>query len=314
MSFRQLEYLVALSHEHHFGRAAAVCSVSQPALSEGIRKLEEELDVSLIRRGRKFEGLTAEGDRTVLWAQRTLADRDSLKKEVAAMCTGLTGTLRIGSIPTTSTAVSLLTEPFCTRHPLASVQVMSGLRSADLLAQLLNYEIDAGITYQDEHLSESFHVVPLYREKYVLLTGRLHNLSTNATATWEEAATLPLCLLTAEMQGRKLIDEVFAEVRTQPVPLVETDSVASLIAHVRMGRWASVIPCAWLHVFGIPEGMRAVPLVDPVRAEPIGLVTLARPPQLVMARALTEATSKTNLKFLERMPASMQPTLIGNSY
>ena|SRR5450830_225542 len=306
MSFRQLEYLVALSHERHFARAAEVCSVSQPALSEGIRKLEEELDVPLIRRGRKFEGLTAEGDRTVIWAQRILSDRDSLKEEVDAMRTGLAGALRIGSIPTASTAVSLLTEPFCAQHPLASVQVMSGLRSDDLLAQLVNYEIDAGITYHDEHVSDSFHVVPLYREKYVLLTGKAHEISGRTTATWEQASALPLCLLTTAMQGRRVIDEVFAEARAHPVPLIETDSVASLIAHVRMGRWASVIPCAWLHVFGVPEGMRALPLVDPVRAEPIGLVTLARQPQSVMARALTEATGKINLKFLERLPASGQ--------
>ena len=306
MSFRQLEYLVALSHERHFARAAEVCSVSQPAISEGIRKLEEELDVPLIRRGRKFAGLTAEGERTVIWAQRILSDRDSLKADIDAMRTGLAGTLRIGSIPTASTAVSLVTDPFCALYPLASVQVMSGLRSDDLLAQLLNFEIDAGVTYHDEHVSDNFHVVPLYREKYVLLTGNVHEVSGHTTATWEEVAALPLCLLTTAMQGRRVIDNVFAEARAHPVPLIETDSVASLIAHVRMGRWASVIPCAWLHVFGVPQGMRAMPLVDPVRAEPIGLVTLASQPQSVMARALTEATTKIDLTFLERFPASGQ--------
>ena len=61
MLFRQLEYLVALSRERHFTRAAEACAVSQPALSEAIRKLEIELDLPLIVRGHKFEGLTAEG-------------------------------------------------------------------------------------------------------------------------------------------------------------------------------------------------------------------------------------------------------------
>lgn len=171
---------------------------------------------------------------------------------------------------------------------------------------MLNFEIDATITHLDEHVSDSFHVVPLYREKYVLLTGNVHEVSRRSTATWEQASALPLCLLTTAMQGRRVIDKVFAEARAHPVPLIETDSVASLIAHVRMGRWASVIPCAWLHVFGVPEGMRAMPLVEPVRAEPIGLVTLASQPQSVMARALTEATAKINLTFLERFPASGQ--------
>jgi len=304
MWFRQLEYLVALSHERHFARAAEVCLVSQPALSEGIRKLEEELDVALIRRGRSFEGLTAEGDRTVIWAQRILSDRNSLRQEVAAMGTGLAGTLRIGSIPTTSTAVSLLTAPFCDQHPLSGVRVTSGLRSDDLLSQLLNFEIDAGVTYYDKDISENFQVLPLYREKYVLLTGRAHQVAGRTSATWKQAADLPLCLLSAEMQGRTFIDEAFAEARAHPIPGVETDSIAALIAHVRMGRWASVIPCAWLHVFGVPEGMRAVPLVNPVREEPIGLVTLARHPQSVMARALGDSIGKIDLQFLENLPAS----------
>jgi len=302
MWFRQLEYLVALSREHHFARAAEACSVSQPALSEGIRKLEEELDVPLIRRGRTFEGLTAEGDRAVIWAQRILSDRHSLTEDISAMRTGLAGVLRIGSVPTASTAVSLLTEPFCDRHPLARVQVVSGLRSDDLLSQLLNFEIDAGVTYHDQNMSDSFTMLPLYREKYVLLTGREHEVPGRTSATWQEAAELPLCLLSAEMQGRRAIDEIFAEAHVHPIPLIETDSVASLIAHVRMGRWASVIPCAWLHVFGVPEGMRAVPLIEPVRAEPIGLVTLSRRPESVMSRALTAATRNIDLRFLEQLP------------
>ena len=60
---RQLEYLVALDRERHFGRAAAACHVSQPALSEAIRSLERELGVPLVVRGRRFEGLTPEGER-----------------------------------------------------------------------------------------------------------------------------------------------------------------------------------------------------------------------------------------------------------
>jgi DNA-binding transcriptional LysR family regulator len=71
MLFRQLEYFVALARERHFARAAAACYVSQPALSEAIRKLEQELKVPLVRRGQRFEGLTPEGERLVLWARRT---------------------------------------------------------------------------------------------------------------------------------------------------------------------------------------------------------------------------------------------------
>ncbi len=293
MLFRQLEYLVALSRERHFARAAQACYVSQPALSEAIRKLEEELDVPLVRRGRKFEGLTPEGQRIVVWAQRILADRDALRDEVDAMRTGLTGRLCIGSVPTAATAVAALTAAFCAEHPMVSVEVMSDMRSVDMLRQLQEFELDAGITYLTEEISANFHVVPLYREKYVLLTSAADGAGEPPRATWAQAARLPLCLLTTSMQGRRVLDAVFAEAGVRAAPRVETDSVASLFAHVRTGHWAAVVPLAWLHVFGVPRGMRAVPLTEPVRTMPIGLVTTAREPGSVIARALADTARRT---------------------
>ncbi|MBZ4019665.1 LysR family transcriptional regulator [Streptomyces purpurogeneiscleroticus] len=308
MLFRQLEYLVALSRERHFARAAQACYVSQPALSEAIRKLEEELDVPLVRRGRTYEGLTPEGERIVVWAQRILADRDALKDEVGALRTGLSGRIRIGAVPTATGAVSLLIDPFCAAHPLVTVDVQADLRSADILRRLQNFEIDAAISYLREGISENpenFRTVPLYQERYVLLTSAADNLGRRTTATWAEASRLPLCLLTGTMQGRRVLDELFAEAGVRPTPRVETDSVAALFAHVRTGRWASIVPHAWLHVFGIPPGMRAVPLVEPTRSVPIGLVTTAREPDSVMARALMEIARQTDLAAaLERLPGN----------
>ncbi|MDQ0994622.1 LysR family transcriptional regulator [Streptomyces sp. V3I7] len=305
MLFRQLEYLVALSRERHFARAAQSCYVSQPALSEAIRKLEEELDVPLVRRGRSYEGLTPEGERILMWAQRILADREALTDEVGALRTGLSGRLRIGSVPTASGAVSLLTGPFCVEHPMVTVDVTANLRSEEILRQLQNFELDAGITYLPETLPDGFLAVPLYEERYVLLTNIGDGLARQATATWTEASRLPLCLLTSTMQGRRVLDEIFGEAGLRPSPRVETDSVASLFSHVRTGRWASIVPHAWLHVFGVPDGMRAVPLVEPTRTMPIGLVTTAREPGPVMARALAETARTTDVAaILERLPGT----------
>ena len=70
---RELEYLAALARERHFGRAAAACHVSQPSLSAAVRRLEHDLGVSIVQRGRRFAGLTPEGERVLLWAHRILA-------------------------------------------------------------------------------------------------------------------------------------------------------------------------------------------------------------------------------------------------
>jgi DNA-binding transcriptional LysR family regulator len=85
MLFRQLEYFVAVAQERHFARAAEKCYVSQPALSAAIAKLERELDVTLINRGHSFVGLTAEGERLVVWAKRILTEHDAFKAEVRAV-------------------------------------------------------------------------------------------------------------------------------------------------------------------------------------------------------------------------------------
>ncbi|WP_328908267.1 LysR family transcriptional regulator [Streptomyces sp. NBC_00234] len=308
MLFRQLEYLVALSRERHFARAAQSCHVSQPALSEAIRKLEDELDVPLVLRGRKYEGLTPEGERIVVWAQRILADRDALTSEVGALRGGLSGRLRIGAVPTASGAVAQLTGPFCAAHPLVTVEVIANLQSADILRQLRNFEIDAGITYLHKGVSEGLQAVPLYEERYVLLTDAADGLVHRTTATWAEASRLPLCLLTEAMQGRQVLDDLFAEAGVLPTPRVETDSVAALFAHVRAGRWASIVPHTWLHVFGVPHGMRAVPMAEPARTVPMGLVVTAREPGPVIARALTEIARHTDVAAaLERLPGDPGP-------
>lgn len=303
MLLRQLEYLVALARVRHFARAAQECYVSQPALSEAIRKLEEELDVPLVRRGRRFEGLTPEGERIVVWAQRILADREAMKEEVRALRGGLSGRLRIGSVPTASTAVSLLTEPFCTENPLATVQVLADLQAEEIVEKLKSYELDAAVTYYSASAARRFRFIALYRERYVLLTQGSADGRQPSEVSWTEAAQQPLCLLHPMMQGRRVLDAVFEELGTPARPRVETDSIASLFAHVRTGRWASIVPHAWLHVFGVPVGMRAVPLVNPVRTERIGLLLARREPISVTGQALVEIAARTDVAgTLERIP------------
>jgi DNA-binding transcriptional LysR family regulator len=300
---RQLEYLVALARARHFAKAAQACYVSQPALSEGIRKLEEELGIPLVQRGRRFDGFTPEGERVVLWAQRILADRDAMQGEIQALRAGLSGRLRIGTVPTASTAVALLTQPFCAANPLATVQVFADLQAEDIVNRLRTYELDAAVTYHSSVVGHDFKFVPLYRERYVLLTQRSVPDSGPAEISWEEAAQYPLCLLHPLMQGRQVLDAVFEAVGASVTPRMETDSIASLFAQVRAGQWASIVPHAWLHVFGVPAGMRAVPLVRPVRTERIGLVLPAREPVAVIGQALVDAVDRAGVSAaLERLP------------
>jgi DNA-binding transcriptional LysR family regulator len=286
MLFRQLEYFVALAREKHFARAAAACYVSQPALSEAIRKLENELKVPLVRRGQSFEGLTPEGERLVLWARRILADHDALIHEVAALQTGLTGELRLGVIPGASTTVALVTDPFCLEHPLVRVQLESSLRSAGIVERIRRFELDAGIIYPDGVDTAGLTVTPLYEERQVLIAGAELLASQPNPMTWSDALELPLCLLNTGMRGRQLLDDALTAHGLAATPRLEADSVVSLLAHVSGGRWASIVPQTWLHTLRPPDGVRTVPLDDPQVTATVALVTSAAEPGSVLARAL----------------------------
>ena len=286
MLFRQLEYFVAVARERHFARAAEKCYVSQPALSSAIAKLERELNVTLINRGHSFEGLTLEGERLVVWAKRILAEHDAFKAEVHAVRSGITGTLRLGTVPTASTTASLLLSAFCSAHPLAKVQILSRLSASELYRRVREFELDAAIVHTSRGEAREVDLVPLYEEHYVLLAPA-DMLPTGATSLeWPEAAQLPLALLTPDMQDRQIIDEAFAGHAVVVAPQVETDSVASLFAQVATGNWACIVPHTWLWTSRLNAEIRAVEMVDPVLKAEIALATNSAGPGSPIARAL----------------------------
>ncbi|HUE34087.1 MAG TPA: LysR family transcriptional regulator [Mycobacterium sp.] len=295
MLFRQLEYFVAVAQERHFARAAEKCYVSQPALSAAIGKLERELNVTLINRGHSFEGLTPEGERLVVWAKRILAEHDAFKAEVHAVRSGITGTLRLGTVPTASTTVSLVLSAFCSAHPLVKVQINSRLAATELYRRLREFELDAAIVHAAPEDVHDVNLVPLYEECYVLLSPADMLPAGASTLGWPDAAQLPLALLTADMRDRQIIDDAFAGHGIRVTPQVETDSVASLFAQVATGNWACIVPHTWLWTSPVGAEIRAVEMVDPVLRAEIALATNSAGPGSPVARALAASAQQLAL-------------------
>lgn len=295
MDLRHLEYLVAVVREEHFGRAARSCGVSQPTLSSGIRRLESDVGFPVVRRSQRYEGLTPEGEKVLEWARRILADVGGLDAELGALRGGLTGQLRIGAIPTSLPCVSLLTTQLSQSHPGISVTVQS-LNSRQIERGLHDFELELGVTYLYSEPLKGVRTLVLYEEHYVLLTGSEGPFAARNEVTWAEAARLPLCLLTGDMQNRRIVDSIFHEAGAEPRPTVETNSISTMFAHVRDGHWSSVISHAWLHVFDVPAGMRVIPLVQPTTTSTIGLVWPDRDPESILARALLDVASGVDLE------------------
>jgi len=281
----KLDYILALAREKHFGRAAEASGVTQPTLSAGIKQLEQQMGVLLVNRGSRFQGFTPEGQRVLEWARRIVGDAQNMRDEINSLRHGLSGRLRIAAIPTALAMVAALTTPYRERHPNVQFTIYSR-NSIEILELLENLEIDAGITYLENEPLGRVSTVPLYREHYRLVTAVDAPLGNRDTVTWAEVAHVPLCLLTPDMQNRRIIDRLLKSAGGESRPTLESDSMILLFSHVRTGRWASVMPAKLAETLGLTDNIRAVPITDPEAVQTIGLVVQAREPMTPITAAL----------------------------
>jgi DNA-binding transcriptional LysR family regulator len=285
----KLEFVIALAREQHFGRAAEACNVSQPTLSAGIKQLEDTFGVLLVQRGSRFRGFTPEGERVLEWARRIVADTRAMRQDIDALKRGLTGHLQIAAIPTVLAMTAMLTTPYRAKHPDVRFTIVSRT-SIQVLSMLENLQVDAGLTYVDNEPLGRVNTVPLYREEYRLLTSSTSELGNREQVTWAEVGKVPLCLLTTDMQNRRIIDGLLRDAGAVPSPTLESDSMIVLFAHVRTGKWASIMPAKLAESLGLTENVRAIPIVEPAATHMIGLVVPEREPTTPLIKALlTEA-------------------------
>ncbi|AWB47147.1 LysR family transcriptional regulator [Gemmobacter aquarius] len=285
----KLEMFIALANERHFGRAAEVCGVTQPTLSSAIRQLEEQLGVQLVFRGSRFQGLTPEGQRVLDWGRRIAGDMRALKDEMRAVRAGLSGNIRLGVIPTALPMIAGLTGPFTARHPNVRVTILSRT-SAEILAGIESLDLDAGITYLDNEPLGRVAQVPLYAEFYRLLCATGSPLAERESVSWAEVAEQPLCLLTGDMQNRRIVNQHLAEAGTSITPQIESNSTIALTAHVMTGRWASIVPRELALMFAGGGQLRAIPIVEPEVEHLVGMIAARRDPLTpVLAALIAEA-------------------------
>jgi DNA-binding transcriptional LysR family regulator len=281
----KLDFILALARERHFGRAAEACGVTQPTLSAGVKQLEEQMGVLLVNRGSRFQGFTPEGERVLDWARRIVSDTRSMREEINALRHGLSGQLRIAAIPTALAMVAALTTPYRERHPNVRFTIYSRT-SIEILDLIENLEVDAGITYVGNEPLGRVTAIPLYHERYMLLTSADAPLGNRDEVTWSEVAQVPLCLLTPDMQNRRIIDRLLQGAGSEARPTLESDSMILLFSHVRTGRWASVMPRKLAETLGLTDTIRAIPIKEPEAVQTIGLVVPSREPMMPNTAAL----------------------------
>jgi len=295
MLLRHLSYFITLARERHFARAADACHVAQPTLSAAIRKLEEDLGARLVVRGHRFVGLTSEGERVLAWGRQILTDYDNLRDDLSSLRKGMVGTLRIGCIPAAMPAIAFVTSGFCRDHPAAEVEVCS-MTSRAIQAGLDAFEIDAGVTYLENEPLEHVRLTPLYTERYVYVTRREHALAERGVVTWAEAADQRLCLLSEDMQNRRILNNLAASIGIALTPAMTSNSFLALFSHLRQGGWSSIMPHTFSYLLGDARELVSIELVDPVHTQLVGLVLSNREPPAPMASALLASVTDIDVE------------------
>lgn len=303
-----MRYLVALEQHRHFGRAAQACHITQPALSNALRALEQQYGVTIVRRSRQYEGLTAEGERVVQSARRMLHEHQALTQTLHSEIDRPRGTLRLGVVPTAVPVAARFAARLQARHP-GIVPVVLSMSSPEIERGLEALTLDLGLGYLERSAPRAragargtrpgtWPVLPQYDERYFLVRRRhgpgaaAEPLRLGPPLTWADAAALPLCLLTEDMHNRSIIDAALTAAGATVRPVIETNSILTLSLSVIAGEVCSVLPGALVGALQTSRQspLEAQPLTAPEISTPVGFVTAqAERPSRALAAALAMA-------------------------
>jgi DNA-binding transcriptional LysR family regulator len=289
---RDLQLLLALSQRRHFTRAASDCGISQPAFSARITHLEQQLGVPIVRRGNKFLGFTREGDLVLRWARKILTDAEGMRQDIEIARDDLHGVLAVGVVPTALPYAAAVSTSLRARYEHLTIQIQS-LTSSQINRALHDFSIDAGITYRDEKELTALRFEDIYQEHYVLLSPLHLAPRKKGSASWAEAAQLPLCLLSKDMRFRQIVDEVFQVAGVSPEPVMETNAFTAAMVQVTNGSAATIAPQKLVDSLFLDQNSVSLALDNPVVEKTIGLATLDHEPALPAIDALREVIGVT---------------------
>lgn len=287
MNLRDLQYLVAVAEQLHFGRAAMACHVSQPTLSMQLKKLEETLGVQLFERSNKRVMLTPMGHDMAERARRMLHEAEQMRRIAHAARDPEAGLLRLGIFPTLAPYLLPSLMPLLTkRFPKLNLQLVEE-RTPELLAQLAKGTLDAAILAMPT-ASEALMTATLFEEPFLLAVARKHRLAKRKTVTAADMHGETVLLLEDGHCLRDQALEVCHLAGVSESSRFRATSLETLRHMVAASNAVTLIPK--LATQGNDPLMRYIPFKQPTPCRTIGLIwrtTSARTPLFThMAHAI----------------------------
>lgn len=285
VTLKQLRYFDALAREQHFGRAADACSVTQPALSMQIQELEASLGIALVERTRNGIRLTPKGEEIAVRGQRLLNDVRNLVDYAKQAGGVLSGTLRLGVIPSVAPyllppLLPLLRKNFpdvelhvreTQTHPLTDELVEGKLDVLLLALPLKNPDIET---------------LPIFDDRFLLAVPKSKKLSGRVRATKDMVESDRLLLLE---EGHCLRDQALTYCSLQQVDTVSTfgaSSLSTIVEMVAAGLGITLLPEICIGVEGRSRDIQLIRFVEPEPTRSIGLAWRRSSPRRDDFRAL----------------------------
>jgi LysR family hydrogen peroxide-inducible transcriptional activator len=247
MTLNELKYIVAVARERHFGRAAEACFISQPTLSVAVKKLEEELGVSLFERRKGEVGVTSIGEQIVSQAQRVLEEAGAIKQIAEQGQDQLASPLRIGAIYTIGPyLLPNLIPDLADRAPQMPLVVEENYTSV-LTEKLKQGELDVIlISYPFDE--PGIRTMPLYEEPFVLLLPSSHPFNQKKAVDVNELSSEDVLLLGAGHCFRDQVLEMCPDclMRSRDGKagqILEGSSLETIRYMVAGGLGVTVLPC-----------------------------------------------------------------------
>jgi len=280
MTLTELRYIVALAREQHFGRAAQRCHVSQPTLSVGVKKLEDELGVMLFERSKTAVLLTEAGKRIVAKAQKVLEQAQGLRELAQAGKDQLSAPLALGAIHTAGPYLfPQLVQRLHQSAPQMPLYIEENFTHV-LRDKLVSGELDVIIVALPFSEPDVL-TVPLYDEIFQVLLPAAHPLAQRDCIDIRELEESGLLLLG---EGHCFRDQVLAACPSSlgdKRPSIEAGSLETIRHMVASGLGVSVLPLSAVDSHHYAPGLFAVrPLTKPVPKRRIALAFRASFPRI----------------------------------
>jgi DNA-binding transcriptional LysR family regulator len=287
MELRQLRYLVALADERHFTRAAARLHIAQPALSQQVRRLEDEVGVALVDRTTRHVALTPAGELLVARARRALAEVDAASAELSDLAGVRTGRVVIGAMRSTGRFdLSALFAAYYARHP--GIELVVREEPSEVMLQRLHADaLDvAFLSVNRLDAGPDIQLHPLIDEPLVALLAPDHALAGRRRIDMAELRDERFVVFGEGGSLRRIVVQGAREAGFEPALAFESTESARIRAMASRGLGVALLPASEADHEGPPVAV--VPVRNPALTRDVTLAWRANRRHSPAARAFLQ--------------------------